>query len=313
MKKIRVSALKFFHRLRGNALAVFVAAFILLFVLALHCYDRRLFVRARFSEHTTAVHHNTSTKSSLCHANIALATLANGYIDHDLIGQSLDNKKAYAEQWGIRVEILEQQRIAKFAAYGLEIKRAKFAFVESLLRRYSVVFWVDIDAIITRTDVDLCVFLDDMVRQDKYIAMAHDASMDDVLNSGVFLIRRGVGIDAFLSEFARAHSVIEACRSSMTCSSKIYDQNIIAYLTDRWPRCLSCINLWPMAPVHSNAKQFRELFYELPECLFNAASENAHQLSFIIHCYGGGLLDLLSPLSKQKRRGKQACMSRLLT
>jgi hypothetical protein len=301
------------HKLSTRTLAVLVAGYLLLFLSALHCYDRRLFQNAECSADAMQRDmYGADMNASSCHANVVVASLANDYIDGDLVTRSIRNKETYAEHWGLHVEIVAHDNFARFAWTGAEVKQAKFAFVESLLQQYKVVFWVDIDAVITRMDIDLCVLLDEMTRRDKYIAMASDASMDGVLNSGVFLIRRGVGTSAFLAEFANAHAVVEACRSSMTCPPAVYDQNVIGYLADIWPRCFNCVGLWPLAPVHANAEQFRALFYEVPRCLFNTVPETANQFTFVTHCYGGGLLDLLSPLSRRKRRGKQACMSQLL-
>ena len=243
--------------------------------------------------------------------NIAVVTVADDYIGSDTVLASIENKKRYAAFWGfdfITPKAPERQRLTD----GSDPKRAKFALISEVIGKYDAVLWVDIDAVVMRYDVDMSLLLEEMIFHDTYLAVAPDASIDDMLNSGVLLVRSGAPMTKFLRHFSDAHSMMTLCRDLMICPPGLYDQSIIAFLTGEWPTCARYFKLWPFAPVHANHKQFNELIHKVPACIFNAVPEEATARSFIQHCYGGGIADKISPMSRRNKEGKRACVNILL-
>ena len=292
------------HRVCLCCMSVYL---IIVVLLALYCYDRRLF-EARHCENE-ADRWVANATSPLY--NIAVVTVADDYIGSDTVLAAVDNKKQYAAVRGysfITPTASERQQLTG----GSDPKRAKFALISKVIEKYDAVLWVDIDAVVMRYDIDMNFLLQEMIINDKYLAIAPDASVDDMLNSGVLLIRNGGPMKLFLQAFAKAHTMIMLCKSLVICPPGLYDQSIIAFLTGEWPTCAWYFKLWPFAPVHPNHKHFKKLIHEVPACIFNAVPEEATSRSFIQHCYGGGVVDKLSPMSRRNNKGKGKCVNFLL-
>lgn len=276
-------------------------------ILALYCYDRRIFeARNCANEPDRWVMNETSPRY-----NIAVVTTADDYIGSDTVLASIENKKQYANFWGFDFITSTASEMRRLKG-GSDPKRVKFALISKVIEKYDAVLWMDIDAVVMRHDIDMSLLLEEMIFHHKYLAIAPDASVDDMLNSGVLLVRKGRPMARFLRHFSEAHSMMILCRNLLICPPGIYDQSIIAFLTGAWPTCAWYFKLWPIAPVHPNHDQFIKLIHKVPACIFNAVPEEATVRSFIQHCYGGGIADRLSPMSRRNTKGKGLCVLNLL-
>lgn len=276
-------------------------------ILFLHCVEN--FAKLACDESMSAFY----IKNDGLHYNIAVLTLTDNYIGENVVQKSIANKAAYAKPWNFELIIPSRQELEKFDFVKKRekdfMKRSKFAYVRKILPLYDAVFWIDIDAIIMRHDVNLNVLLQDMINANKSVAMAQTRHLTNMLNSGVAMFRNAPSTHEFLDEFVKAHPLITKCRQMHMCAAQLYDQNILSYLINRWPTCgLGGRILYHYSPVHPYWRKYNDMMQELPACIFNEIETNTKNATFIEHCYGGGLdITSMSTYSKQK------CMSRALT
>ena len=276
-------------------------------ILFLHCVEN--FAKLTCDESMTAFY----IKNDGLHYNIAVVTLTDNYIGENLVQEAIANKVAYAKPWNFKLIIPSQQELEEFDFVKKRekdfMKRSKFAYVKKILPSYDAVFWIDIDAIIMRHDVNLNVVLHDMINANKSVAMAQTSHITNMFNSGVVMFRNNPSTHKFLDEFMKAHPLITKCRRMHMCDSQLYDQNIISYLINKWPTCgLGGRILYHYSPVHPNWQEFSAMMQELPACIFNCIESQKQNATFIEHCYGGGFdITSMSTYSKQK------CMSRALS
>ena len=245
---------------------------------------------------------------------MALVTFSDKYIGKKLVDKSIANKAAYAAAWNIELKVPSRSELEDFdfVKNGQidNMKRSKFAYVQKILPFYDAVLWIDIDAIIMRQDVNLDQVFQDMLNQNKSVAMTQDRHLTNMLNSGVIMFRNHPPTFEFLDEFMNAHSLIIKCRKMRVCYSQLYDQNIISYLINRWPLCgfgFAGRIIHHYSPVHPNWTKFNKLIQEWPICTFNCIPEETTNATFIQHCYGVGL-----KLQRLTLDGKKTCMSRAL-
>ena len=292
----------------------FVCLYVIgILILALYCYDRRLF-KPRDCENEPDRWIENQTNKTTARYNIAVVTVSDNYIGPDTVMASIENKKLYAASQGydfITPTVSERRKLVG----NSDPKRAKFALISKVFqseKKYDALLWIDMDAVIMRHDVDMKVLLQEMILLDKYIAIAPDAIIYDMYNSGVFLIRNGKWTTLFLQEFKNAHLLIQMCRGLNLCPPGLYDQNIIAFLRGVWPTCAWHFKLWPFAPIHPKHNHFKKMIFEVPACVLNAVPEEASPRTFIQHCYGGNIADTMSSLSRKNTKGKGLCVLNLL-
>ena len=159
-----------------------------------------------------------------------------------------------------------------------------------------------------RQDVNLDQVFQNMLDQNKSVAMTPDRHLTNMFNSGIVMFRNHPLTYEFLDEFMKAHTLIQKCRKLRMCSRQMYDQNILSYLINKWPTCgLGGRILYHYSPVHPNWQKYSDAMQELSACTFNCIQKESTNATFIQHCYGGGL-DLRSMTLHAKKR----CVSRAL-
>lgn len=277
-------------------------------LLVLNCVEN--FSQPTCDENLTSAYTGTSG----LRYHIAVLTFADNYIGDNLVRESIANKAAYTDAWHFDLKVPTQKELEEFEFVKNRqpdhMKRSKFAYVRKILPSYDAVFWIDIDATIMRQDVNLNQILQDMLDRNKTVAMTQTRHLTNMLNSGVIMFRNHALTYEFLDEFMKAHSFIMKCRRMRACYNKLYDQNIISYLINRWPSCnleLAGRLIHHRAPVHPNWRKFSNMVQEWPICTFNSLPAEATNATFIQHCYGGGL-----NLKSMTLDSKKACMSRAL-
>lgn len=227
---------------------------------------------------------------------IAIAMIADNFMQPDIRNLTIRNKQRYAQVWGYDLFVPDQEELLRMAG-GLPVAWAKFPLIKKVLKTHEYVMVIDADAVILREDISLHKAVDTMGNHSLLISDDHNGP-----NSGVFMLRRSEWTRQFLDEAMKSASIL----SEQTRKFPLrFENRAFFYLLNSWPKCGPFVRVDSvLAPVATNTSYFVSGVKTIDRCLINrrppratrprdlfdsGASFDVVDDAFVAHAAGGSI------------------------
>ncbi len=229
---------------------------------------------------------------------IAIAMIADNFMQPDIRNLTIRNKQRYAQVWGYDLFVPNQSELTAMAG-GLPVAWAKFPLIKRVLTTHEYVMVIDADAVILREDISLHKAVDTMGNHSLLISDDHNGP-----NSGVFMLRRSDWTTRFLQEAMSSASILSEQSRKFPLR---FENRAFFYLLNSWPSCGPLRRVDSMlAPVASgrDVKFFTSGVKTVDRCLINrrppratrpqdlfdsGASFDVVDDAFVAHAAGGSI------------------------
>lgn len=227
---------------------------------------------------------------------IAIAMIADNFMQPDIRNLTIRNKERYARTWGYDLFVPNHTELAAMAD-GLPVAWAKFPLIKQVLRTHDYVLVIDADAVILREDISLHKAIDSMGNASLLISDDHNGP-----NSGVFIMKRSQWSTTFLDEAMKSASIL----SEQTRRFPLrFENRAFFYLLNAWPKCGPLRRVDSMlAPVKKDHETYSVGVQTVNRCLINrrppratraqdlfdsGASFDTVDDAFVAHAAGGSI------------------------
>lgn len=268
-------------QIRSNSVSVVVS-----------CFIPREWARENFcvnNEFLPLSEHNTTS-------NVAIVLLVNDFLSPALRQFTVANKQKYANRWGYT---LYAPSVAEAESYSKPwpFPWGKFPLLQKVLHKHEFALMLDADAIINNHEIPLSSLISKIHNTNHMMLISKDFNG---VNSGVFLMKRGVAASMFLDE---AWKSAELLASSPYLPLK-YENRAFFYLLDEWPQCFGYRRIDAVMAPRYNATMadfFRQHTLYVDRCLINVRPDSKmdnllsssmsfdlwNDKTFILHVAGG--------------------------
>jgi len=228
---------------------------------------------------------------------IAIAMIADDFMQPDIRNLTIRNKQKYARTWGYDLFVPNHTELAHMAG-DLPVAWAKFPLIKRVLETHEYVLVIDADAIILREDISLHKAVATMGNTSSLlISDDHNGP-----NSGVFIMRRSAWSTLFLDEAMKsaAHLSEQTRRYPLR-----FENRAFFYLLNAWPKCGAIRRVDSMlAPYKKDHRRFIAGVRTVNRCLINRRPPRANRAqdlfdsgasfdsvddAFVVHAAGGSI------------------------